>query len=224
MTPKRARKAKAARKPARKAAPKAAALIEVMVQSPRWKKQPRAAAIVRNAVAAAAKAASIRPALAIVLTDDSRIRTLNREWRGFDKPTNVLSYPSGERLPGGRTFLGDIVLARQTVWREAKAQGKRPADHVAHLVVHGTPEQCRATIDRYFANGVTTSTLAILPLDPDPGPHRLTVRCEGPVRGLDGHLPAVRGEHDRRRSVQCAGARRHGEPSPSPRVHARLGH
>ena len=57
MTPKRARKAKAARKPARKAAPKAAALIEVMVQSPRWKKQPRAAAIVRNAVAAAAKAA-----------------------------------------------------------------------------------------------------------------------------------------------------------------------
>ena len=54
MTPKRARKAKAARKPTRKAAPKAAALIEVMVQSPRWKTQPRAAAIVRNAVAAAA--------------------------------------------------------------------------------------------------------------------------------------------------------------------------
>ena len=50
-----------------------------------------------------------------------------------DKPTNVLSYPSGER-----GFLGDVVLARQTVWREAKSQGKTPGDHVAHLVVHGT--------------------------------------------------------------------------------------
>jgi probable rRNA maturation factor len=45
----------------------------------------------------------------------------------------VLSYPSGETA-----FLGDIVLARQTVWREAKEQKKSPADHLAHLVVHGT--------------------------------------------------------------------------------------
>ena len=44
----------------------------------------------------------------------------------------MLSYPSGERA-----FLGDIVLARQTVWREARQQAKTPADHVAHLVVHG---------------------------------------------------------------------------------------
>src|SRR5215469_653742 len=53
--------------------------------------------------------------------------------RRQDKPTNVLSYPSGEE-----TFLGDVVLARQTVWREAKAQGKTPRDHLMHLVVHGT--------------------------------------------------------------------------------------
>jgi probable rRNA maturation factor len=135
MTPKRARKAKAARKPARKAAPKAAALIEVMVQSPRWKKQPRAAAIVRNAVAAAAKAASIRPALAIVLTDDSRIRTLNREWRGFDKPTNVLSFPAANTRDAGS--LGDVIIAFQTVAREAKEEGKPIKHHLAHLAVHG---------------------------------------------------------------------------------------
>ncbi len=71
--------------------------------------------------------------LVVALSDDRRVRALNRRDRGKDKPTNVLSYPSGEK-----TFLGDIVLARQTVWREARAQKKTPADHLAHLVVHGT--------------------------------------------------------------------------------------
>ena len=59
-------------------------------------------------------------------------QALNKRDRKKDKPTNVLSYPSGEKA-----FLGDIVLARQTVWREAREQKKTPADHVAHLVVHG---------------------------------------------------------------------------------------
>lgn len=71
--------------------------------------------------------------LAVALADDRRVRALNRRDRKKDKPTNVLSYPSGEKA-----FLGDIVLARQTVWREARAQKKAPADHLAHLVVHGT--------------------------------------------------------------------------------------
>ena len=52
---------------------------------------------------------------------------------GPPSPTTVLSYPSGETA-----FLGDMILARQTVWREARAQKKSPADHVTHLVVHGT--------------------------------------------------------------------------------------
>ena len=68
--------------------------------------------------------------------------SLNTRDRKKDKPTNVLSYPSGERA-----FLGDIVLARQTVWREAREQKKSPADHVAHLVVHGC-FICSATITR----------------------------------------------------------------------------
>src|SRR6185295_10212095 len=67
------------------------------------------------------------------LADDKRVQALNRRDRQQDKPTNVLSYPSGERA-----FLGDIVLARQTVWREAREQKKSPADLVIHLVVHGT--------------------------------------------------------------------------------------
>jgi probable rRNA maturation factor len=74
-----------------------------------------------------------RRSLTVALADDRRVRALNTRDRGKDKPTNVLSYPSGERA-----FLGDVLLARQTVWREARAQHKTPADHVTHLVVHGT--------------------------------------------------------------------------------------
>ena len=71
--------------------------------------------------------------LTVALADDKAVRALNARDRKKDKPTNVLSYPSGETA-----FLGDMILARQTVWREARAQKKSPADHVTHLVVHGT--------------------------------------------------------------------------------------
>jgi probable rRNA maturation factor len=71
--------------------------------------------------------------LVVALSSDREVRKLNARDRRKDKPTNVLSYPSGERQ-----FLGDVVLARQTVWREARAQGKTAAAHVSHLVVHGT--------------------------------------------------------------------------------------
>ena len=83
--------------------------------------------------AARAAPASGSRSLTIALADDRRVRALNARDRRKDKPTNVLSYPSGEKA-----FLGDVVLARQTVWREAREQKKTPADHVAHLVVHGT--------------------------------------------------------------------------------------
>jgi len=85
--------------------------------------------LVRKAARAAARRGK---SLNVALADDRSVRSLNKRDRKQDKPTNVLSYPSGERA-----FLGDIVLARQTVWREARAQKKSPADHVAHLVVHG---------------------------------------------------------------------------------------
>lgn len=90
--------------------------------------------LVRRAARAALAGArrSGKRSLTIALADDRRVRALNARDRKKDKPTNVLSYPSGEHA-----FLGDIVLARQTVWREAREQGKSPADHVSHLVVHG---------------------------------------------------------------------------------------
>jgi len=83
--------------------------------------------------AAQAALGARKRSLTVALADDRRVRALNKRDRRKDKPTNVLSYPSGEKQ-----FLGDVVLARQTIWREARAQKKKPADHVAHLVVHGT--------------------------------------------------------------------------------------
>ena len=74
----------------------------------------------------------------VIFTDDAHIRRLNRRFRKKDKPTNVLSFPAGPPV-GGRfgPLLGDIVLASETIAREAEAQGLTIGDHLAHLVVHG---------------------------------------------------------------------------------------
>lgn len=74
--------------------------------------------------------------LSIVLADDAFVQNLNKTWRGKDQPTNVLSFPAGEAT-AGIDHLGDIVLASETISREAQEQGKKPDDHLTHLVVHG---------------------------------------------------------------------------------------
>ena len=76
-------------------------------------------------------------ALTVLLTDDAAIKKLNRTWRRKNTPTNVLSFPA--KLPPGDApaFLGDIAIAYETTKREAAAEGKRFADHVTHLAIHG---------------------------------------------------------------------------------------
>ncbi len=122
--------------------------IEVIVRSALWNKRRTAQSVVKKAVLAAAKAASTAPAeLAIVLSNDSTIRALNRDWRGKNAPTNVLSFPAAPDLPvrsqsRGKSqiappYIGDIVIAYQTTAREAIAEGKPFAHHLAHLAVHG---------------------------------------------------------------------------------------
>lgn len=80
----------------------------------------------------------------LVLTNDAEVHALNREWRGKDKPTNVLSFPMLERddllalAPGGPPeLLGDIAIALETCQREAADKGISLEAHVAHLIVHG---------------------------------------------------------------------------------------
>lgn len=78
--------------------------------------------------------------LSIVLASDERLRALNRAYRGIDKPTNVLSFAAeAEARAGDQTplLLGDVIMARQTVAREARSGGLPVADHLSHLVVHG---------------------------------------------------------------------------------------
>lgn len=112
--------------------------IDVLMQSDLWKQtNGDAGSVARRAIAAAAAALSTPPAeLAIVLTDDSAIRLLNRAWRGIDAATNVLSFPT-RRAGGKPPLIGDVVLAYETIAREARTEHKPFAHHVAHLAVHG---------------------------------------------------------------------------------------
>lgn len=79
--------------------------------------------------------------VSLVLSDDAAVQALNRDYRGYDKPTNVLSFAATEDdmpvAPGEPVMLGDVVLALETVLSEARDQDKRPADHLTHLTVHG---------------------------------------------------------------------------------------
>jgi probable rRNA maturation factor len=78
--------------------------------------------------------------VSVVLADDPFVRRLNRDHRGKDKPTNVLSFPLDDAASakGRQLLLGDVVLAYRTIRREAKEEGKRLASHAAHMLVHGT--------------------------------------------------------------------------------------
>ena len=108
--------------------------IHIEIEDPRWRKSRGLAVRLTAAAEAALKRAKApkNAALTILLADDARLKTLNRDFRGKNKPTNVLSFPSED--PG---YLGDIALAFGVTEKEAKAGGKRFADHAAHLVVHG---------------------------------------------------------------------------------------
>jgi probable rRNA maturation factor len=89
------------------------------------------------------KAATIE--VSVKLSDDAEIQALNRDFRGKDKPTNVLSFPmiqpdlieAIDMGDDGETLLGDIILAHETCAREAAEKGIGLADHVSHLIVHG---------------------------------------------------------------------------------------
>ena len=113
--------------------------IEISVNTEGWPEglQARAEQAVREALQQS-KAKVTGPAeLSIVLTDDAEQRVLNRDWRGIDTSTNVLSFPQIEPFGPVVGILGDITLARETLEREAADLGKSFSDHFTHLVVHG---------------------------------------------------------------------------------------
>jgi probable rRNA maturation factor len=114
--------------------------IDIDVASPHWAAAiPGIEELCRATVAAALDGGDGKHAeVSVLLTDDAAVQVLNREWRGVDKPTNVLSFPAeGVSPPGAPALLGDVALAFETVAREAAAQGKPIEHHTRHLLVHG---------------------------------------------------------------------------------------
>ncbi|GAA0786614.1 rRNA maturation RNase YbeY [Roseibium denhamense] len=116
--------------------------IDLAVEAGDWPPQDQLTGLLERAVSAAVAEAGLKAVpgseISFVLTDDEAVRQLNKRWREKDKPTNVLSFPGSD--PEGDLYgplLGDIVIASQTVIREAEELGIEFSDHLSHLVVHG---------------------------------------------------------------------------------------
>jgi probable rRNA maturation factor len=115
-----------------------APVIDIRIESPLWQEQPLAEQTVRTAIAAAATLSTADGEVSILLADDQAIRVLNRDWRGIDKPTNVLSFPAPNATASAAgTMLGDIVIAYETLAKECDEEGRVFLHHLAHLTVHG---------------------------------------------------------------------------------------
>jgi probable rRNA maturation factor len=109
--------------------------ITVLVEDPGWRKPRGLKARLLRAAEAARRAAGFRgkSSLTLLLGSDQKLKALNRDFLGRDKPTNVLSFPAH----GRDGYRGDVAVAYGVTRREAKIAGKRLADHASHLVVHG---------------------------------------------------------------------------------------
>jgi probable rRNA maturation factor len=136
-------------------APLALPLTEVLVVADGWRAEPDAESVIHRAIAAAAETVHAESGeaglggtnfgeaeLAVMLTDDAGIRTLNSNWRGIDKPTNVLSFPAlppagGSGPDDAPRMLGDIAIAYETTRQEADDEQKPFDHHLSHLAIHG---------------------------------------------------------------------------------------
>jgi probable rRNA maturation factor len=160
-------------------------MSDVLVVAECWQAETDAEAVIHRAIATAAEIADAdhgEAELAVMLTDDEGIRTLNSNWRGIDKPTNVLSFPAlqptGPRGPDDAPLmLGDIAIAYQTTRKEADDEQKPFEHHLSHLAVHGYLHLIgydhENDADADIMEGLETEILAQLGIpdpysDPDP--------------------------------------------------------
>lgn len=124
----------------------AALTVVIAVEDEAWAEafgESQLAALTRRALAAAARhlelPETLETEISVTFADDATVAAANRDWRGKDRPTNILSFPMVQLEPGGRPgpLAGDLLLAFETLAREAEAEGKPLADHLGHLLVHG---------------------------------------------------------------------------------------
>jgi len=117
---------------------------EIQVAASAWKSlADDPVALARRAIDAVKAAPEGPHEVCIVLGDDADVRSLNQQYRGIDRPTNVLAFPAAlppvpAEMAGEARHLGDVILAFETVKREAEAQNKPFSNHMSHLIVHGT--------------------------------------------------------------------------------------
>jgi probable rRNA maturation factor len=113
--------------------------IDISIEDECWTAVGDIDALARSAVDAAlaesGETLSVDTEVSIVLCGDAFIKELNAKWRGQDKPTNVLSFPAD--FQDAAPALGDIIIAYETVAREAAEDGKSLRDHLSHMIVHG---------------------------------------------------------------------------------------
>lgn len=130
-------------------------IVSISVENPRWRDtdfgvplENLLETMVRTSLMSAdapALNAAENTEVSLILMDDQTIHSINREYRGFDKPTNVLSFPQLQPKEvkstslKNRSFLplGDILVSLDTIEKEAADQGKDLQDHLAHMIVHG---------------------------------------------------------------------------------------
>jgi probable rRNA maturation factor len=118
---------------------------DILVTASCWEAEAEAMDVIHRAIEAASAMVDADTAdaeLAVMLTDDAGIRTLNKNWRGIDKATNVLSFPAlqptGPRQDDDAPrMLGDIAIAYETTRAEADAEHKTFENHLSHLAIHG---------------------------------------------------------------------------------------
>ncbi len=108
--------------------------VDIIGGSPLWRGHEE---VLANALAAAAADTGAVGSVSLLLGDDAAISQMNKQFRGKDGPTNVLSFPPAREEHVDEGFLGDIALAVETIVEEAQFQGKRFEHHAAHLAVHG---------------------------------------------------------------------------------------
>ncbi len=108
--------------------------LALIVEEGTWQVPEGLDALCQRALDAAAAQEPATGLVSVLLTDDAELQQLNRDFRGKDKPTDVLSFPS---TPMDRPLLGDIAVAEGVASRDAGLQGKALDDHLTHLLIHG---------------------------------------------------------------------------------------
>ncbi|PCH47192.1 MAG: rRNA maturation RNase YbeY [Hyphomicrobiales bacterium] len=118
--------------------------FDILVETDGWPDEVTLTRLVKNAlVAVLAEVVMVLPdgaEAAFIFADDDKLQQLNAQWRDKDQPTNVLSFAANDGLPFAQwsPLLGDVIVARETLEREANEQGKDFHDHLIHMIVHGT--------------------------------------------------------------------------------------